>query len=138
MNVEQPVSPRRFSEGARAQVAAALAEVLRADSFHVECGPGMGFDGVTVVPAADTAAMPGASSPYWYFSNSFGGDDGFSDHLRVYYTTSGGDCVDDNDPVGAPLADGDPVEIARWIVDVVRSGDPSSGPAGTPSNGPDV
>ncbi len=93
------------------QVCAALSESLPTDTYTISTSPGMGYDGVYV------EHINGSS---WYFSNTYGGDDGYTDYLRLYFTTPSGHCVDTDNP-SAPLVDDDPIVIAKWVVGAVVS-----------------
>ena len=93
------------------QVCAALSEVLPTDIYTVGESPGMGYNGVYV------EHKNGSS---WYFSNTYGGDDGHTDYLRLYFTTPDGFCVDKDNP-SAPLVDDDPIVIAKWVVGAVST-----------------
>jgi len=122
---DHPDSPLRFTVADAEQVVTALAEILPADRYWVCARPGMGHDGVQVTPLG-IATEDDPVDPHWYFDSTYGGDDGHTDHLRVYYTTADIECVDDEHPEGAPRADDDPLAIARWIVTVVARGAPDT------------
>jgi len=84
----------------------------------------MGWDGVTV--QTDDATM-------WYFDTTWGGDDGPNDEgrLRVYVNVEGeyGHLgLHDAAPPDAPTLGSDPLEVARWIVDVIAAGVPPCNP----------
>ena len=119
----EQMSPMRFTREAAKAVAAAVAEVLPNDSYWVTAHPDHGHDGVRIV-LNGSDLPPGESDPHWYFDNTFGGEDGYSEHLRVYFTSSNAECFDDLNPAGAPRIDADPIEIARWIVGIVNAGPP--------------
>lgn len=114
-------SPLRFS--CAQKVAAALAEVLPSDRYRVLAAPGLGYGGLRIDPLF---VEPGDFEPHWYFDNTYGGDDGYSSHLRVYFTSPSCEFFDDPAPSDAPAADADPVTIARWVASVVARGVPSS------------
>lgn len=120
-----PTSELRFDHEASSKVLAALAEVLDPTRFSLSNNIGMCQEGVAVRPLGYGAAENAVSECYWYFDNTFTGDEGYTDHFRVFYTTANGDCIDDNDPDGAPRVDADPITIAKWIAEVVRQGPPT-------------
>lgn len=116
-----PNSDKRLTREHSARVCVALAEVIPSDRFLVTTG-GMSFDGIQVV---DLSVEPDASEAYWYFDNTWAGEDGYTDKMRVYYTTPDAVCNDDHDPADAPEVDADPITIAKWIVSVVEKGAPA-------------
>lgn len=118
---EFPTSTLRVTADIVRRVAAALAEVLPADRYRVTASPQMAFDGIQVEPLF---FEPGEYDPYWYFDGTFGGDDGHTDHFRIYFSNAALDLVDDHDPPGAPRVDDDPIVIAQWIAAVVEAGPP--------------
>lgn len=125
----QPSSSLRFTLEAAGRVASALAEVLPSDRYRVVAQPGMGHDGVLVeLPGAPD----GVVTPSWYFDNTYGGVDSFSDPLRVYFAIAEAGWVDDHRPPGAPRVDADPVTFARWIVSVTPRGVPDAPPRAGP------
>jgi len=102
------------------EIVALLSEVIPSDKFGVIADPAMGFHGVAV--------RVHATKGEWYFDTTWGGDDGYTEYVRCYYTTLGGDCldqsVDDNPPFQKrPLLSDGPLTIAKWIVACVGDGE---------------
>jgi hypothetical protein len=76
---------------------------------EVQVGLGMGLEGITVI-----FGDPGS---YIYFDTTFGGDDGYTPHLRTYVTIGDkGDCTGDAtwDCTGPTLEASDDL-LAGWI-----------------------
>ena len=82
----------------------------------VRDSPAMGFDGVMV--------LHHETGGDFYFDTTFGGDDGFTDYVRFYYTFSDGECLDDQAVHDNPLLSDSPLKIAKWIVLCVGDGQP--------------
>ena len=105
-----PASTKIFSPDTVKAVAALLSEVVPSDKYSVHpTGMGMGFEGLWVGVIRDDG-----NGEYFYFDNTFGGDDGRTDWLRIYHTFEF-TCTDDESPEGKPLAGAEPLEIAKWI-----------------------
>jgi hypothetical protein len=122
---EFPQSQRRLADEVSDQIIMLLKEVLPSDQFEVCKEMRMAATGVFVA----LQKPQGCEAADWTFNNTFGGDDGHTDRLRVYRTRSLGprDQFDqtlglafyDTAPVDAPFADADALEIAQWIHRVV-------------------
>lgn len=125
MDGRLPDSALRFCGEVSERVAITLAGLLAGDRFVVQAAPAQDFGGVNVYPCCEPGAV---SDPYWYFDNTMAGDDGYTDHLRSYFTAADGSVFDDPFPCDAPRVDADPAVIARWIAAVVEQGPPDCRP----------
>ena len=114
---EMPTSAKRVTRELSARVVTCLAEVLPSDVWDVSAWTAMGSEGVM----AGRRDTPGAN---WYFDNTYGGDDGYTDYWRVYYTDQTNACIDDHDLDGKPDVDDDPVDVAKFIAGVLAAGVP--------------